>query len=42
MLVQCDHSIFNGDGCIVIYDGEECPLCVLEEKLRKIEETPNE
>ncbi len=29
---HCDHSIVNGKGCIVIYDSEECPLCVLKRK----------
>ena len=31
---HCDHSMFNGDGCIVIYDTRDCPMCVLERKRR--------
>lgn len=42
MLNECDHSIFNGEGCIVIYDSKACPLCIAEEKLRKIEEKTDE
>lgn len=32
MINKCDHSIFNGEGCYVIYDGHECPMCILKRK----------
>ena len=40
---HCDHGEFNGDGCVVIYDTQECPMCALvsrkklEDKLHKVE-----
>lgn len=36
MINQCDHSYVNGESCIVIYDGEDCPMCILE-RLKELE-----
>lgn len=38
MMNQCDHSMFNGEGCIVVYDGKQCPLCALEKAQRSQDE----
>ena len=34
IMCHCDHGVVNGNGCIVVYDGEECPLCSVKEQLR--------
>ena len=32
---HCDHGVINGEGCVVVYDGDECPMCVLKKKQKQ-------
>ena len=37
MMNHCDHGYFNGRECLVIYDEEECPMCILQKRIDKLE-----
>lgn len=32
---HCDHGENNREGCVIVYDGVECPMCVLERKQKQ-------
>ena len=34
MMNHCDHGHVNGKECLVIYDEEKCPMCILEKEQR--------